>query len=178
MLLLNTTLNSSITNNITTNWSPCELLWGLMTVFPPAKTNMAERPLNTLLKQWTKSEQDDKTTKQKTMGPVGSKALQDPPAAVTQVTTDALQWAEPSVWAAFVHTDKRTWMPGTENNRSFVSALSKAGVSIFQMCRQHWWTRVSFRKCACVTAVSVGLHSKNVNQCCCLTCADRDLLYS
>lgn len=150
MLLLNTTLNSSITNNITTNWSPCEHLWGLMTDFPPVKTNMTEKPSNTLHKQWTKNEQDYKMTKQKTMGPVGSKALQNPPAAVKQVTMMLLKWAESSVWAAFVHTDKRTWMPGTENNRSFMSVLSKPGVSIFQMCRQRWWNESVIQEvCVC-----------------------------
>lgn len=158
MLLLNTTLNSSITNNITTNWSPCEHLWGLMTDFPPAKTNMAERPSNTLHKQRAKSGQDYKTPEQKTMGPVGSKELPNPPAAVKQVTTDALKWAESFVWAACVRTDKRTWMLGTENSRSFMSVLSKPGVSIFQMCRQH--------------------KHKRINQWCCLVCANRDLLYS
>lgn len=68
-----------------------------MTDFPPAKTNMAERPWNTLHKRRTKSEQDHKTTEQKTKGPVGSKARQNPPATAKQVTTDALKWAESSV---------------------------------------------------------------------------------
>lgn len=68
-----------------------------MTDFPPAKTNMAERPSNTLHKQRTKSEQDYKTSEQQTMGPVGIRAPQNPPSAVKQVTGDALKWAESSL---------------------------------------------------------------------------------
>lgn len=172
MLLLNTTLNSSITNNITTNWSPCDHLWGLMTDFSPTKTSVAERP-NTLHEQWTKTEHDRKT--------------EDNGTNEQQSTTEPTACCQTGdYWCSEVYRTVR------------LSCLCAHGQEGPECCGQKTtdpsclcWAKQESQssKCdrnvggmmvleVCVTAVSVGFRSKNINQCGCLICANRDLLYS